>query len=75
MASRVLGGNRVPSTAKLRTIHEVYDIPLEDLFEAHAKGAAHFGPWLRSVINSKDAEVEAAAKASATVAEKIKAGK
>lgn len=75
MASRILTGNRLPSVDKIAKIHKVYGIPMDELVDAHQKGAAHFGPWLWGRVQSIDAQIEAAAKTTGTVEAKQNAGK
>lgn len=75
MASRILTGNRLPSVDKIAKIHEIYGIPMDELVEAHQKGAEHFGPWLWAKVQAIDADVEAAAKMTGTVESKRRAGK
>lgn len=50
MASRLRSGTRLPSADLIMRIHEVYDIPLEDLHRARADGAEAFGQFLRDRV-------------------------
>lgn len=83
MASRVLGGKRTMSLTQLRKTAEVFggedhdsqQAFLSELIEEHAKGAEHFGPWLRTRLSSIDLKVETIALGTATVEEKLAAAK
>lgn len=48
MASRLRAGKRLPSTALMGRIGEVFGIPADKLLRAHKKGADAFGRLLRA---------------------------
>lgn len=55
MASRIRNGHRLPSTRTLREIHREFGVPLDELMDAHTKGAAEFGILMRRTLKDPDA--------------------
>lgn len=50
MASRMRNGQRLPSNTVLLKIQSEFDLPLQELVNAHAAGAPEFGRLLRSQV-------------------------
>ncbi len=52
MASRIRSGDRLPGTQTLYRISQAFDIPLQILVEAHAKGGKSFSRIFRARLNA-----------------------
>jgi transcriptional regulator with XRE-family HTH domain len=56
MASRLRNGMRLPSVTTLRKIVNEFDLDLEEAVEAHGKGSAEFGQFLRRTVFDRTPE-------------------
>lgn len=56
MASRLRNGMRLPSVSTLRKIVKEFDLDTKQALDAHGKGSAEFGRYLRQHVFEREPE-------------------